>query len=83
MTTVRPRSGTSEGGISGSVLVFRDITERKRSEAVLGERMRLLALNAAVGEALVQGNGLEAMLQRCAEALVDTSARGVRPHLDA
>jgi PAS domain S-box-containing protein len=60
-----------KGGISGSVLVFRDITERKRSEAVLGERMRLLALNAAVGEALVQGNGVEAMLQCCAEALVE------------
>jgi PAS domain S-box-containing protein len=60
-----------KGGISGSVLVFRDITERKRSEAVLGERMRLLALNAAVGEALVQGTEVEAMLERCAEAMVE------------
>ena len=60
-----------KGDISGSVLVFRDISERKRSEAALGERMRLLALNAAVGEALVQGDGLAAMLQRCAGALVD------------
>ncbi len=33
--------------------------------------MRLLALNAAVGEALVRGDGLPAMLQRCAGALVD------------
>ena len=60
-----------KGNITGSVLVFRDITERRRSEAVLGERMRFLALNAAVGEALVQGNELEAMLGRCAEAMVE------------
>ena len=59
------------GTVVGTVLVFRDISERKRSEAALGERMRLLALNASVGEALVEGNGLEAMLQRCAEALVE------------
>ncbi len=63
------------GDISGSVLVFRDISERKRTEAVLRERLRLLALNAAVGEALVQGDCLGAMLQRCAEGLVE--------HLDA
>ena len=61
----------AEGNVVGSVLVFRDISERKRSEAALNERVRLLALNAAVGEALVQGDGLAAMLQRCAEALVD------------
>ncbi len=60
-----------QGDISGSVLVFRDISERKRSEAALNERVRLLALNAAVGAALVQGDGLGAMLQRCAGALVD------------
>jgi PAS domain S-box-containing protein len=59
------------GDISGSVLVFRDISERKRNEAALGERLRLLALNAAVGEALVQGDSLPAMLQRCAEGLVE------------
>ncbi len=64
-----------QGDISGSVLVFRDISERKRTEAVLRERLRFLALNAAVGEALVQGNGLGAMLQRCAEGFVE--------HLDA
>ncbi|MDB5338908.1 MAG: putative histidine kinase, hybrid [Planctomycetaceae bacterium] len=58
------------GDISGSVLVFRDISERKQNEAVLKERMRLLALNASVGEALVQGTGLPEMLHRCAEALV-------------
>ena len=59
------------GTVVGTVLVFRDISERKRSEAALGERMRLLALNASVGEALVEGDGLAAMLQHCAEALVE------------
>ncbi len=60
----------AEGRIVGSVLVFRDISERKRSEAALTERVRLLSLSAAVGAALVQADGLAAMLQRCAEALV-------------
>jgi PAS domain S-box-containing protein len=59
------------GDVIGSVLVFRDISERRGHEAALAERMRLLALNAAVGEALVQGNGLGAMLHHCAEALVE------------
>jgi PAS domain S-box-containing protein len=63
------------GRVIGSVLVFRDISDRKRSEAALDERLRLLSLNAAVGEALVRGDGLGAMLQRCAEGLVE--------HLDA
>ena len=72
-----------QGDISGSVLVFRDISERKRNEAALAERMRLLALNATVGEALVQSEALGPMLNRCAEALVSTLGRGVRPHLDS
>ncbi len=61
----------SGGGVVGSVLVFRDISERKRSEAALTERVRLLSLSAAVGAALVQADQLRPMLQRCAEALVD------------
>jgi len=65
----------AEGKVVGSVLVFRDINERKRSEAALNERLRLLALNASVGVALVQGSGLGAMLQLCCEGLVE--------HLDA
>jgi PAS domain S-box-containing protein len=64
-----------QGDLAGSVLVFRDISERKQSESLLRERLRLLALNARVGAALVQGNDLAAMLQQCAEGLVE--------HLDA
>ena len=59
-----------QGHIFGSVLVFRDITERKEAETALNERVRLLSLNAAVGNALVQGNGLRAMLRQCSESLV-------------
>lgn len=61
----------ANGGGVGSVLVFRDISEKKHSEAALKERVRLLTLNAAVGAALVQSDQLRPMLQRCAEALVD------------
>jgi PAS domain S-box-containing protein len=59
------------GNVVGSVLVFRDISEKKRDEAALKERVRLLTLNAAVGAALVQADQLRPMLQRCAEALVE------------
>ena len=59
------------GNVVGSVLVFRDISERKRSEAALNERVRLLTLNSEVGAALVQADQLRPMLQRCTEALVD------------
>ena len=66
---------SKNGDILGSVLVFRDISERKRSENALKEQMRLLALNAAVGTALVEANDLPTMLRHCAAALVT--------HLDA
>ena len=59
------------GSVIGSVLVFRDISEHKRSEAALNERMRLLTLSAAVGAALVRTESLQTMLQRCAEALME------------
>jgi PAS domain S-box-containing protein len=58
------------GSITGSVLVFRDITERKRSEIVLDERMRLLALSAEVGAALVAVDTFRDALQHCAAAMV-------------
>lgn len=49
---------------------LRDITERKQTEAVLAERMRLSSLTAAIGMALTQDTDLRNMLQQCADALV-------------
>jgi signal transduction histidine kinase len=54
---------------------MRDITERRRAEAALAERMALASLTAAVGLALTDSTDLSPMLQRCAGALTQ--------HLDA
>jgi PAS domain S-box-containing protein len=49
---------------------MRDITERRQAEAALAERMSLASLTAAVGLALTRSADSRAMLQHCAEALV-------------
>ncbi len=49
---------------------LRDITERKETEAERAEQLRLSALAADVGEAVVQSERLPDMLRRCAAALV-------------
>jgi len=56
--------------ITGAVISFRDITERKRSEEVLAEEIRMRTLGADIGEALAKGNILFEMLQTCCEAMV-------------
>ena len=63
------------GAPVGAVLVFRDVTERKRAEQAQAERGRLAALCADVAMALAGGHGLGDVLQRSAEAIVR--------HLDA
>ncbi|MHB8736787.1 MAG: PAS domain S-box protein, partial [Terriglobales bacterium] len=65
----------AEGRITGVVLVFRDVTERRQSEAALEERARLAAFGAEIGTALTQALTLRDMLRRAAEATVK--------HLDA
>jgi PAS domain S-box-containing protein len=50
--------------------IFRDVSERKRMEQVLADRLRLEALRADVGVALGRGDTLPTLLQPCAEALV-------------
>ena len=61
--------------IDGDQLLFtgflRDITARKRAEADLADRVRLLALSAEVGSALTRNEPLPEILQRCAAALVE------------
>ena len=59
----------------GAVLVFRDVTERKRAEQAQAERGRLAALRADVAMALAGGDSLGDVLQRSADAIVR--------HLDA
>ena len=63
------------GGIQGVILVFRDVSDRKRNETALAERAAIAALGADVGAALTQISALPQTLQRCAQAVVQ--------HLDA
>ncbi len=57
------------------VAVFDNITDRKRAEKELNDRMRLATLSSEVGVALTTGDNLPDILQRCADAMVK--------HLDA
>ena len=58
------------GAVAGVVLVFRDITDRKRQEAIVEERRRLALFGRDVGLALTEAPDLETMLGRCAEETV-------------
>lgn len=50
---------------------IRDITERRRSENLLQERMRLAALQADVGVALTTAATFSEMLRKCTDAIVE------------
>ncbi len=56
--------------VAGVVLVFRDITERKREEVAQAERTRLVALRADVSTALASGQAAPPALQHCCDALL-------------
>jgi PAS domain S-box-containing protein len=58
------------GRSGGSVVIFTDITERKRAEEALQERAKLAALEADVGTALTRGGTFAEMLRLCSEAIV-------------
>ncbi|WP_161603323.1 PAS domain S-box protein [Blastopirellula marina] len=58
------------GKIAGSVLIFRDISERRQSEIALEEKRRLLQLGAEIGAILTKEDSLPTMLQDCAKSLV-------------
>lgn len=60
----------ASGGISGVVLVFRDITERKREEAAQAERSKLVALRADIGNFLSSSEPLLKVLQDCSDAIL-------------
>lgn len=59
----------------GLSVYFRDVTERKHSEASMLERSRLATLEAEVGKTLGQGGALQESLHACTEAMFQ--------HLDA
>ena len=56
--------------MTGAVLVFRDITDRKKAEDGLADRVRLMAMSAEIGEALTEVTTLEQALAP-ARALVE------------
>lgn len=56
--------------VAGVVLVFRDITERKREEVAQAERTRLVALRADMSTALASGQATPTALQHCCDALL-------------
>jgi PAS domain S-box-containing protein len=58
------------GNVAGAVLVFRDVTKRRREEAGQSERLRLVALHADVSSALASARPTAAALQAGCEALV-------------
>ncbi len=59
-----------EGKIIGAVMVFHDVTAGRRASKALAERARLAVLRAEISTALVSGEDLPAVLQKCTEALV-------------
>ena len=63
------------GKVIGAVLVFRDITERRKADREAAEHVRLTNLRADVSTALANEDSLRSALQKTCEALVK--------HLDA
>jgi PAS domain S-box-containing protein len=59
-----------EGKVAGVVLVFRDITERKRQEALVEEQRRLAEFGRDVGLAMTESHDLPTIARRCAEETV-------------
>ena len=60
----------SSGRVVGAVLVFRDVSDRRRAEASIAEQVRLAEYGRDVGRAMTQGGTAEEVLARCAEATV-------------
>jgi PAS domain S-box-containing protein len=59
-----------DGRVAGVVLVFRDVAERRRQEAVIEEQRRLAELGRDIGLAFTEGDSLGEMLDRCCELTI-------------
>jgi PAS domain S-box-containing protein len=57
-------------GVLGTVLVFRDITDRRQNETVRHSQARKSAIRADVGFALGTNDSLRNVLQKCAQSFV-------------
>ena len=58
------------GKIIGGLAILRDISERKRAEALHAEKSRQAALRADISIAFASDSRLDTILQACAEAIV-------------
>ena len=54
------------GRLLGVVLVFRDVTERRKAETTIAEQMRLAEYGRDIGLALTRSGPLSEALTRCA-----------------
>ncbi len=54
----------------GAVLILRDITRRLQEEAALEDRRSLMAVRTEVGRALASSAPVQAVLEKCCDALV-------------
>lgn len=59
-----------DGRLTGVVVVFRDVTERRETEIALREYARISALRADTAVALTRGDELRVGLKGCTDALV-------------
>jgi len=59
-----------DGHVTGAVVAFQDIADRKKTEAELLERAHQAVFGAAVGAALTKAENLPSALGQCAEAMV-------------
>jgi PAS domain S-box-containing protein len=74
--TIRPIDDSAapirgdNGAITGVVLVFRDVTERRKADATIAEQVRLAEYGRDIGLALTRSGPLQKALTRCAEETV-------------
>jgi PAS domain S-box-containing protein len=59
-----------QGKLTNFIAIERDITDKKKAEQELRERVMISSLSAEVGVALTSNAGLKEMLQKCVEAIV-------------